>query len=156
MSATENPRSGSCALCLESAELRNSHIISEFLYSTIYDEKHRFHVLEAGGKYPYYEQKGYREPLLCQECETKLSKWETYARAILTGGKPLKYWREDSITWIRGIDYQRFKLFQLSILWRAGVATGVSLAKYCWGRTKSGSAECCWRMILASHGSTVA
>ena len=61
--------------------------------------------------------------MLCQSCETKLSKWETYARGLLTGGTLLQYRREGTITWVEGIDYSRFKLFQLSILWRAGVTT---------------------------------
>jgi hypothetical protein len=55
--------------------------------------------------------------------ETKLSIWESYARALLMGGSQLLYRREGTITWVEGIDYLRFKLFQLSILWRAGVAT---------------------------------
>lgn len=128
MKAPRN-KSGTCALCLEGGVLRDSHIISEFLYSAMYDEKHRFHVVEAGEKYPYYEQKGYRELLLCQDCETTLSMWETYARGLLMGGVQLQYRREDNITWVHGIDYQRFKLFQLSLLWRAGVATDEFFSK---------------------------
>jgi hypothetical protein len=123
MNTAKLDKSGTCALCLDEGVLRHSHIISEFLYSAIYDDKHRFHVVEAGEKYPYFEQKGYREFLLCQDCETKLSKWETYARGLLTGGVKLEYRREGDITWVQGIDYQRFKLFQLSVLWRAGVVT---------------------------------
>lgn len=119
----ELDKSGTCKLCLTEGELRDSHIISEFLYASMYDEKHRFHVVAAGEVHSSYEQKGYRERMLCQFCETKLSKWETYARALLTGGALLRYRREGNITWVEGIDYPRFKLFQLSILWRAGVAT---------------------------------
>jgi hypothetical protein len=90
----------------------------------MYDDKHRFHIIEAGEKYTDFKQQGYYEPLLCQGCETKLSVWETYARRLLTGGQQLQYRREDDITWVEGIDYRQFKLFQLSILWRAAVAKG--------------------------------
>jgi hypothetical protein len=33
------------------------------------------------------------------------------------------------VTWVEGIDYERFKLFQLSILWRAGVSKHVFFSK---------------------------
>jgi hypothetical protein len=123
MTKLDAEKFGNCKLCHQEDALRDSHIISEFLYASMYDDKHRFHVLAAGDVNSSYEQKGYRERMLCQSCETKLSKWETYARALLTGGTLLQYRREGTITWVEGIDYPRFKLLQLSILWRAGVAT---------------------------------
>jgi hypothetical protein len=129
----EVEKSGICQLCRIEAQLRHSHIISEFLYASMYDDKHRFHVLQAGEQYSSFEQKGYRERLLCQMCETKLSTWENYARGLLTGGTSLRYRREGAITWVEGIDYRRFKLFQLSILWRAGVATGEFFSKVALG-----------------------
>ncbi len=58
------PPTTTCALCLE-RPLRDSHVIPEFLYKSIYDEKHRFYAL-AVGEYPGYEQKGIRESLLCE------------------------------------------------------------------------------------------
>lgn len=113
-----------CALCLKPAELRNSHIIPEFLYESMYDDKHRFHVIDVNERYSELEQKGYREPLLCQACETRLSVWEGYARSLFAGKIPLQFDRtgDRGVTWISGIDYTQFKLFQLSILWRTGVA----------------------------------
>ena len=129
MNEFKSEKFGTCKLCLREDVLRDSHVISEFLYTSLYDEKHRFHVLEAGEMYSSFEQKGYRERLLCQACETKLSKWETYARALLTGGTQLRYRREGTITWVDGIDYSRFKLFQMSILWRAAVAAGEFFSK---------------------------
>jgi hypothetical protein len=119
MTQLDSDKFGICKLCLQQDLLRDSHIISEFLYASMYDDRHRFHVLAAGDLHSSYEQKGYRERMLCQSCETKLSKWEIYARALLMGGALLQYRREGTITWVEGIDYPRFKLFQLSILWRA-------------------------------------
>lgn len=46
MNTAKLDNSGTCALCLIADVLRHSHIISEFLYSAIYDEKHRFHVVD--------------------------------------------------------------------------------------------------------------
>jgi len=50
----------------------------------------------------------------------------------------MQYRRQDNITWVHGIDYQQFKLFQLSIPCRAGMATGEFLSKVML-RTHSGS-----------------
>lgn len=112
-----------CALCLRPKELRKSHIIPEFLYESLYDDKHRLHVLsvipEQGNS---LEQKGLREKLLCDDCEQKLSSWERYASLALKGGTELTYRREGNIVFVGGLDYQKFRLFQLSILWRAGVS----------------------------------
>jgi hypothetical protein len=120
---------GTCALCQAEGTLRHSHIIPEFLYAPIYDEKHRMLLLETDERYPSFEQKGIREPLLCPTCETKLSKWETYARGVLVGGVPVDVRRDGGVTWVEGIDYERFKLFQLSVLWRAGASRHVFFGK---------------------------
>jgi hypothetical protein len=113
-----------CALCLCEAELRRSHIIPEFLYETLYDDKHRLQILSViPDQDNWREQKGLRERLLCDACEQKLSVWERYASLVLKGGVPLNYRREGDIVFVSGLDYAQFKLFQLSVLWRAGVST---------------------------------
>lgn len=113
-----------CALCLKDAELRRSHIIPEFLYKSLYDEKHRLRVLSVIPHQPNRrEQKGLRERLLCDTCEQRFSVWETYASLVLTGGVPLTYRQEENIVHISGLDYHQFKLFQLSVLWRAGISS---------------------------------
>jgi len=112
-----------CALCRHDREIRRSHIIPEFLYKSMYDEKHRFHVLSViEDQEDWMEQKGLREPLLCDECETKISRFEDYGRRVLKGGAEFEVQRDGSAAIVEGLDYRRFKLFQLSILWRAGVS----------------------------------
>lgn len=115
-----------CALCREEAELQNSHIIPEFLYGVMYDEKHRYNVLSLlPESRERFEQKGVRERLLCRNCEQKLGKLERYASLVLHGGAPgMDGYRDGSIVYVKGINYTKFKLFQLSLLWRAGVAKG--------------------------------
>jgi hypothetical protein len=66
MTKFDSENFGTCKLCRRKGELRDSHIISEFLYASIYDDKHRFHVVAAGELQSSYEQKGYRERMLCQ------------------------------------------------------------------------------------------
>ena len=113
-----------CALCKQSKTLCRSHIIPEFMYSSLYDEKHKFYVLSANlAKPSWTEQKGLRERLLCQACETKLSRWEDYACDLLSNRVPTVAKRSGDLIWVHGADYTRFKLFQLSILWRAAVSS---------------------------------
>lgn len=116
---------GTCRLCLsESTVLRNSHIISEFNYKPCYDEKHRFLRLSTKGpKNKTFGQKGFREYLLCQDCETKLSKWESYAKQILMDGGLSNASRFDWGFEFHGVDYAQFKLYLLSVLWRMGASS---------------------------------
>src|SRR3546814_16606531 len=78
-----------CALCLLPKPLQDSHIIPEFLYGVMYDDKHRYNVLSlAPERRERIEQKGVREQLLCRDCEQKFSKLESYASLVLQGGAP--------------------------------------------------------------------
>lgn len=115
-----------CALCNQLGELRKSHIIPEFMFKPMYDEKHRFIVLSTDKKEPNkFNQKGLRERLLCPDCETRLSKWETYTRDLFYGGgvpvTPIDT-PSGRFLLMEGIDGTKFRLFQLSILWRASVS----------------------------------
>lgn len=112
-----------CALCRADVPLQNSHIIPEFLYQALYDEKHRFHRLTTNpDDKNRFLQKGLREPLLCQACEQRLAIIERYASLALKGGIGLDYKNDGDKIIISNLEYPSFKLFQLSILWRAGVS----------------------------------
>ena len=112
-----------CKLCQKHSELMSSHIIPEFMYSSLYDDKHRFHeISDEIDKKNSFRQKGIRERLLCNQCEQHLSKYESYASRALNSGYDLKVKKEGRLVQISGFDYKKFKLFALSILWRAGIS----------------------------------
>lgn len=114
-----------CALCLSTSDLRNSHIIPEFQYKPIYDEKHRALVISSDPKErERFVQKGMREKLFCEQCEKRFSKWEDYACRVLFGDKAKILSRTTKVINLEGIDYPKFKLFLLSLLWRMSVAKG--------------------------------
>ena len=114
---------GKCGLCHKTTELQNSHIIPEFFYKPLYDSKHRMNAVPlTPTETAHYKQKGLREFLLCQECELKFSKYENYTRGILWGGKSILIKHGNPII-MSEIDYPTFKLFQLSLLWRASIST---------------------------------
>ena len=117
-----------CRLCLKDRELADSHIIPEFIYKPMYDENHRF--LEMRdidvGKVGY-PRKGYREQLLCfgpDGCENHLNRYyEQYALRLfvdsLTAPEPL----DSRCLIFKSLKYGRFKLFVLSVLWRASISS---------------------------------
>ncbi len=111
-----------CRLCLQTFELCASHIIPEFLYKTLYSkEKHKFVQLSGPPKVRKW-QKGFKEKLLCRNCEDKLNKWETYAAQVLVGGTEMGVEKRQETIMVYDVDYKKFKLFQLSLIWRAGVS----------------------------------
>lgn len=113
-----------CRLCHELNPLRRSHIIPEFLYSSMYDEIHRFHILSTNQeKLNRLAQKGIREKLLCEICEQKLSKWESYASQLFSGTTSVFVERVGNLWHLSELDYSSFRLFQLSVLWRASVSS---------------------------------
>jgi hypothetical protein len=113
-----------CKLCLQPHKLCKSHIVPELLYKTLYSkEKHQFVQLSGPPKVRKW-QKGFKEKMLCRGCEDKLNKWETYAAHVLFGGAHIHLEKLQDAIIVRDVDYTKFKLFQLSIIWRAG-ATGI-------------------------------
>lgn len=113
-----------CRLCLQERDLRDSHIIPEFLYRPGYDEKGRMLALEKNNKRPRYIQKGLREKLLCDSCEGLLSKqYENYFSKYWYLKRTLPSSTTSEYLSLDNIDYQRFKLFHLSVLWRASVSS---------------------------------
>lgn len=125
-----------CALCLRDVELRDSHVIPEFVYGAVYDELHRFHEIQiTEPDKPRIRQKGLRERLLCEDCEGRLGVHERYVSLVFSGAIVTTSQRSGNLVTVSGLDYTSFKLFGLSILWRASVSTlpffqEVNLGKY--------------------------
>jgi len=115
-----------CALCrLERSEtdLRNSHIIPEFLYEELYDAGHSLVALTtAQPNLPQRRHKGiYQERFLCADCEGQIGRHEDYvAKAFKSKVSVVP--TPDAIRFT-GFDYRHMKLFQMSILWRASAST---------------------------------
>jgi len=113
-----------CRLCGLERTLIRSHIIPEFVFKPLYDSRHRFHKIVADrDKANAYLQKGVREPLLCLGCEEIFSKNEKYVAEIFSGKREILLTNVDGLVVAEGVDYTKFKLFALSVLWRAGVSS---------------------------------
>ncbi len=113
-----------CQLCHQESALRNSHIIPEFQYKPLYDNKHRFYVISTDpNQKQKFEQKGFREELLCDTCEGVFSRWEGYAKKVIFDDTVYLVERTDHYMRLGGIDYLPFKLYLMSLIWRMGIST---------------------------------
>ena len=123
-SGRPKPASATCALCYEERPLRKSHVIPEFMFGPLYDEKHRFYGISNTPTKPnQIFQKGPREKLLCDSCEQQVSRYESYASAVFFGNAASQPMRIPTGFLFTGLDYKPLKLFFMSILWRLGTTS---------------------------------
>jgi len=119
-----------CKLCKEDKELQESHIIPKFIYKSLRDDKNRIQRLslidneEKNYKKLKPLQDGLKEHLLCFKCEQLLNnRYEKYFKKIwLDENKCLVIINDEVIT-VTELDYLKFKLFHLSVLFRASVSS---------------------------------
>lgn len=113
-----------CRLCHLDRELRNSHIVPEFLHDGLYNKKGHHMAINGKGNRGWQPlQKGIREHLFCEECEQHFNKhFEMPFRAQWVQAFPLPNPWEGDICWGR-FHYASFKLFHLSVLFRASVSS---------------------------------
>lgn len=112
-----------CRLCNQDRPLRKSHVFPEWLYKPLYDEKHRFFVLSTdANRRRGTRPTGIYDKILCDECEKRLSQWEAYARDVFYG-MSLKLVEDNRKFVFSGVQYTPFKLFQMSLLWRASITS---------------------------------
>ena len=96
----------------------------------MYDTLHRtLEVVSSTTKSKSLIQKGLRERLLCQACEAKLSLCETHAADIITYIQSLLLVAPGTQLILPYVRYDLFKLFQLSLLWRASVSSRAMFAQ---------------------------
>jgi hypothetical protein len=130
MSRKKNKTIGVCRLCCEPKELIvQSHVISGFLLRQILNKENKgFSTLKIQDKKSRPVQDAAHEPdLLCENCDQViLGSYENYAKRLFFG--ELKKKDEliehvhDEYMEFQNIDYQKLKLFLLSLVWRASIS----------------------------------
>ena len=131
-----------CALCQEARPLSRSHIIPRFftegghqMFPTgkdgslqpFVDATHTDPTIKLGRMQKgFWDSKlGVVQHLLCNECEQRFSKLESYVRRYFYGTTtPIRLQLSLKLDPFFRVDYSQFKLFQLSLLWRASTARG--------------------------------
>jgi len=111
-----------CPLCQRERKICDSHIIPEFLFVPTYDDGRALEIGEHGTRNRFV-QKGRTEKLLCEKCERHLNEsFEKYFCSLWYSPGVLPERPDSESIELVDLDYGRFKLFHLSILWRASVA----------------------------------
>lgn len=118
---------GVCPICKENGKLAKSHIIPEGFHRVTYDEKGRSVFGSASRKKAHYIQNGRKEYLLCITCDRSIGDYDKYAKELVLDKKNLIELSIDrGVIW-KGVNFNKFKLFHLSILLRAHLSKEVSL-----------------------------
>jgi len=126
-------KKGICKLCLQEKELcRESHIIPGFHYKFLYGSNNKLIYLNSQKAEVRYNSE-YESDILCKECEEGiLGRLDDYAAKLIHNEFPTKsLFRLEQIDGKEcsvlencpNYDYARFKLFLLSLLWRASIAS---------------------------------
>jgi hypothetical protein len=125
-----------CKLCnKEKNLLKRSHIIPDFMYNGLFNEKHFIAPLDLLKlqKKKLLSNGIYDSNILCEDCDNKiLGTLESYSRIVIWGGKgnkdlyPTYENKIDQLNQkfihLENLNYSKFKLFLLSIIWRASIS----------------------------------
>ena len=94
------------------------------MYKKCYDDNHSYIEFDADEKsFNKRRRKGLYEKLFCRACEAIFQSYEDYGKAVLYDKIKPRIKSERSPCSIENYDYTKFKLFVLSLLWRASVSS---------------------------------
>jgi hypothetical protein len=115
-----------CQLCHQDRVLCNSHIVPEFLYANLYNEKGHMLGINGRGKLGRAVlQHGLKQQLFCSSCEQHFN--DRFEKPFLeqwVRARPLPDpWHDMKQVCMAKFDYAAFKLFHLSVLFRASVCS---------------------------------
>lgn len=113
-----------CRLCGEEKKLIKSHIVPEGFYKKMYDDKRRLFLASQSRDSFTFMQKGQREELLCKECDSNIigNEYDKYGIEVIRDCLQIETFTDSKKEIWVGLDYNKFKIFLLSVLWRAHIA----------------------------------
>lgn len=115
-----------CRLCGEDGQLQKSHIVSKFIWrmSKVIGHGTPFHAicLNQPNLSKKFQQDGFKEFLLCLDCERKRSTYEDHARRSLFNNiRNIQFDGKHAI--LTGLEYKPLKLYSMFQIWMMGVST---------------------------------
>lgn len=134
---------GICKLCGEHKDLCNkSHILPKFCYKNLREENNFYNYFYYTAKKPFKNKFSveYDGGILCLDCENKiLGSLDDYGSKIINNdgfNEELSFNLQETdqnkflvLSDSSYYDYKKFKLFLLSILWRAGISSRNAFAE---------------------------
>jgi hypothetical protein len=114
-----------CALCSKIANVRQSHIVPKFCFAPLRDAKNRMHLLtrDRADSHKPFIQDAPKHDLLCDGCEGLINdRYEKLFKQIWFDHPIFPQSLPDGVIQFTISNPAAFKLFHLSVLWRAGAA----------------------------------
>ncbi|WP_024461842.1 hypothetical protein [Marinimicrobium sp. LS-A18] len=117
-----------CKMCGLEKPLVDAHIIPRSFYEPLQENGQTPRIVtDIAGEYPKRSPTGvYDKEIVCQKCEQLFSPWDDYGNSFLNqemkDGHYIISEGERVAYNFGGCDYQKLKLFFLSVLWRASVS----------------------------------
>jgi hypothetical protein len=115
-----------CKLCGLDKKLVKAHIIPEAFFRPLRSGKNAPLLIRVGDYVKRAPIGVYDKTILCEDCEAKFGVWDDYGQSLLiqnfNAAQPFK---EDDIVYgyiFDTFDYDKLKLFFISVLWRASVS----------------------------------
>ncbi len=114
-----------CALCLRTANLRDSHIIPNAYFKSMKrDNAGKLIAFDSNDESVARQSiESWLEHMLCHECEQRISRWETVSIEMLRRTAQSIETLCNHGGLVERYDYPTLRLFLLSVLWRATVCS---------------------------------
>jgi len=114
-----------CLLCRQEEVLIEAHIIPKWAFKYLYPNKEDFDkralILVRKNKPNLKRRIGsYDSNILCAKCDNFLGKYDEYGKKVILDF-PLESRSKEAYV-IKNIDFSKFKIFLLSVLWRASIS----------------------------------
>ena len=113
-----------CNLCKKGKTLVKAPVFPEWLHKSMYQQKRWYTAISEKMTWTCGPRpEVICEELLCHECVQRVGEWEAYAHRVLDeGGESLTIQVGGTQFVISGLRYAPFKLFQMSLIWRASIS----------------------------------
>lgn len=110
-----------CKLCLQEGSLQESHILPNSIAKRIKNNGQT--ILITQDKLPKAENSNfnYVETMFCWDCEQVLCGYENYGTNVTRNKKLVKKKGDDLVVF--SVDFKRYYLYLISILWRASITS---------------------------------
>lgn len=120
-----------CSLCNKEVDkLVDSHVIPKSIHhlSTQSDPLHEAKVISNDGiTKPKRSLIGVYDQFACTGCENSFGKWDEYALECFKKAYELEFEETNQYIEFRGYDYEKLKLFFISLLWKADASNNQSM-----------------------------
>ena len=116
-----------CKLCGQDHKLVKAHVIPESFFRPLRSEKKSPLLISAGNYIKRAPIGVYDKTILCEPCEQQFGIWDDYAQSLLIQdfqkARTLKKGNDIYGYVFDNFDYDKLKLFFISMLWRASISS---------------------------------